>query len=73
MQENHTLSEEIKEINKQLIDTEVVIDKNKKKFPTTIEAQIAVGGEGLTVKLFFNSVTVNLNPMSKHDFHKKVN
>ncbi|WVZ01070.1 hypothetical protein V8G54_027139 [Vigna mungo] len=70
--ENHTLSEEIKEINKQLIDTEVVIDKNNKIFPTTIEAQnIAVGGEGLTVKLFFNSVTVNLNSMSKHDFHKK--
>ncbi|KAK7334562.1 hypothetical protein VNO80_26322 [Phaseolus coccineus] len=69
IQENYTLSEEIKEINKQLIDTEIVIDTSK-IFPATIEEQIAPG-EGLTVKLFFNSVTVNLNPMSKHDFHKK--
>jgi len=68
LQENYTLSEEIKEINKQLIDTEVVIHTSK-IFP---EEQIAPA-EGLTVKLFFNSVTVNLNPMSKHDFHKKVN
>ncbi|KAL9321675.1 hypothetical protein ACSQ67_009728 [Phaseolus vulgaris] len=66
IQENYTLSEEIKEINKQLIDTEVVIHTSK-IFP---EEQIAPA-EGLTVKLFFNSVTVNLNPMSKHDFHKK--
>ncbi|CAJ1958731.1 unnamed protein product [Sphenostylis stenocarpa] len=70
VQENYTLLEEIKEINKQLIDTEVVIEKSE--FPTFAEGQQIAHGEGLTVKLFFNSVTVNLNPISDHDdFSKK--
>ncbi|KAK7322554.1 hypothetical protein VNO77_25939 [Canavalia gladiata] len=69
-QENHTLSEEIKELNNQMIDTEVVVDKEKSFFPGVVEGNIQQN-EGLTVKLIFNSVTVNLNPKSKHCFNKK--
>ncbi|XP_029128981.1 mediator of RNA polymerase II transcription subunit 15a-like [Cajanus cajan] len=63
-QEHYTLLEEIQEINRQLIDTEVVVDKEK-TFQGVTEEDIK-HGEGLTVKLSFNSVSVNLDPMSNH-------
>ncbi|KAG4390491.1 hypothetical protein GLYMA_06G311550v4 [Glycine max] len=68
-QENNALSEEIKEINMRLIDTEVVADKGK--IVTTAAEGYIAHGEGLTVKLLFNSVSVNVNPMSNHGSYKK--
>lgn len=54
-----------------LIDTEVVADKGK--IVTTAAEGYIAHGEGLTVKLLFNSVSVNVNPMSNHGSYKKVN
>ncbi|KAL2337286.1 hypothetical protein Fmac_011732 [Flemingia macrophylla] len=69
-QEHYTLSEEIQEINRRLIDTEVVVVKEE-TFPGVIEGGIK-HGEGLTVKLSFNSVTVNLEPILTDQASKKV-
>ncbi|RDY02793.1 Mediator of RNA polymerase II transcription subunit 15a, partial [Mucuna pruriens] len=68
-QENCTLSEEIKEINKRLVDTEIVVDKEKIS-PSVVKGDIQ-HGEGLIVKLLFNSVSFNLNQNSNHASNKK--
>ncbi|XP_019465342.1 PREDICTED: mediator of RNA polymerase II transcription subunit 15a-like [Lupinus angustifolius] len=62
--ENHTLLEEIKEINKQLIDIEVVIG-GKDSIQSAV-AGAAESGDGLVVKFLFSAVTVNLNLISHY-------
>ncbi|KAE9615841.1 hypothetical protein Lalb_Chr04g0259531 [Lupinus albus] len=64
-QENYTLFDEIRKINNQLIDTEVVIDEEK----TIINASGRVdehGEGGMLVKLIFNSTSVNVNFISQY-------
>ncbi|CAL0328796.1 unnamed protein product [Lupinus luteus] len=62
--ESHTLLEEIKEINKQLIDTEVVI--GGKDSIQSAAAGVAESSDGLVVKFLFSAVTVNLNLISHY-------
>lgn len=70
MQENNTILEEIKVINSLLIGTKVVISEEN-TIPRAVEG-VAEHGEGLIVKLLFNSLTVNLNLASQYA-DKKVN
>ncbi|XP_061341638.1 probable mediator of RNA polymerase II transcription subunit 15c [Gastrolobium bilobum] len=68
-QENCALLEEIREINKILIDTEIVIGE-KDSIPSAAGGA-AEHGEGLVVKFLFSAVTVNPNLISHYAADKK--
>ncbi|KAF7824785.1 mediator of RNA polymerase II transcription subunit 15a-like [Senna tora] len=59
IEENYALLEEIKKVNKSLMDTEVLL--NEEDTIPSVAAAAAKHGEGLIVKCFFRAVTVNLN------------
>ncbi|KAF1885286.1 hypothetical protein Lal_00029175 [Lupinus albus] len=67
--ENHALVEEIKEINKLLIDTEVVIGE-KDSIQSAARGAAEVD-DGLVVKFLFRAVTINLNLISHFSADKK--
>ncbi|KAL5781399.1 hypothetical protein ACOSP7_006428 [Xanthoceras sorbifolium] len=63
---NHVLSEEIREINQQLIDTVVDIS-DEDVDPTAAAAAAAEGGEGTIVKCSFNAVALSRHLKSQYD------
>lgn len=69
--ENHALLEEIKEINKLLIDTEVVIGEEDSIQSAGASGGAAEHGNGFVVKFLFSAVTVNLNLISHYGADKK--
>ncbi|KAK4761769.1 hypothetical protein SAY87_029653 [Trapa incisa] len=54
---NHTLLEEIREINQRLIDT--VVDISNEDVDSTATATVVDGGEGVIVKCSFNAVSLS--------------
>lgn len=57
LQANHTLIEEIREINQRLIDT--VVDISNEDIDATAAAAVADGGEGVIIKCSFNAVSLS--------------
>ncbi|KAK4792776.1 hypothetical protein SAY86_023211 [Trapa natans] len=56
-EEKHTLIEEIREINRRLIDT--VVDISNEDIDSTAAAAVVDGGEGVIVKCSFNAVSLS--------------
>lgn len=63
MQVNHALIEEIKDINRRLIDT--VVEISDEGVDPSTRAPAAVGSEGTTVKCSFNAVALSPNLKSQ--------